>query len=138
MGCGYPEVAKHHLVSTVLQKGVEVGGVVLRSGGRRKDVYVDEGQWGSSEVSLDCQNFRRVIIWEYAIVRHPIEDVVVDESDSYHRLWLGDRNWHWHSLWTPWKRISPRVWSLAHMRPAPGDGAGSPSVQRASEGCHCR
>ena len=32
------KVAKHHLHSTVLQKGIKVGGVVPRAGGRNADV----------------------------------------------------------------------------------------------------
>ena len=76
------KVAEYHLVSTILQKSVEVGGVVPRAGGRRGNVYIDEGQCGSAEVSLDCQNFRCVIIWKYVIVRHSIGDGVVDESDK--------------------------------------------------------
>ena len=35
-----------------------------------------------TEVCLDCQNFRRVIIGENATVRHPIGDGVVDEGDK--------------------------------------------------------
>ena len=56
------EVTKHHLVSTILQKGIEVGGVISRAGGRRMDEYIDEGQCGSPEVNLNCHNFCRVII----------------------------------------------------------------------------
>ena len=79
MGIKFP---KHHLVSAVLQKGVKVGDVISRAGGRREDVYIDEGQCGSPEVSLDCQNFSCVVIRKYVIVRHPVQDGVVDESDK--------------------------------------------------------
>ena len=78
------KVAKHHLVSTVLQKSAKVRGDVYRAGGRGGGGYVniDEGQSGSPEDGLDCQNFRRVIIGEDASVRHPIGDGVVDEGDK--------------------------------------------------------
>ena len=76
------KVARHHLVSTVLQKSVKIRGIVPRTGGRRGDVCIFEGQCGSPEVGLDCQNFRRVIIGEDATVRYPIRDRVVDEGDK--------------------------------------------------------
>ena len=76
------KVARHHLVSTVLQKSVKIRGVVPRTGRRRRDVCIFEGQCGSPEVSLDCQNFRPVIIGEDATVRYPIRDGVVDEGDK--------------------------------------------------------
>ena len=74
------KVANHHLVSTVLQKRVEVSGVVPRAGRRGGDVNIDDGQCGSPEVGLDCHNFRRVIIGEDASVKHPIGDGVVNEG----------------------------------------------------------
>ena len=76
------KVAKHHLVSPVLQKSVKVRGAVPRSRGRRGDVYIDKGQCGSPEVGLNCQNFRNVIIGEDSTVRHPIGDGVVDKSPT--------------------------------------------------------
>ena len=76
------KVAKNHLVSTVLQKSVEVRGVVPRAGGCTGDVYIDKGQCGSSEEGLNCQNFCSVIIGENATVRHPIGDGVVYEGDK--------------------------------------------------------
>ena len=76
------KVAELHLISTILQKGVGSRG--RSSEGRRTqgDVYIDEGQCGSPEVSLDCQNFRRVIIRKYVIVRHPIAAGAVDENNK--------------------------------------------------------
>ena len=76
------KVTKHHLVSTFHHNGVKVGGVV--PGGRRTqgDIHVDESQCGSPEVCLDCQNFCRVVIEEYVIIKHPVGDGVVYESDK--------------------------------------------------------
>ena len=76
------EIAKHHLVSTILQKGVKISAVVSRARERRGDVYIDEGQFGSPKVSLDCQDFRRIIVGKNVTIRHPIGDEVVDESNK--------------------------------------------------------
>ena len=54
----------------------------MGAGGRRGDIHIDKGQYGSSEVGLDCQNFFRVIIREYVTIRHLVCDGVVDESDK--------------------------------------------------------
>ena len=79
------KVAELHLVSMILQYGVKVGDVAdvaPRTGGCRGDVYIDEGQCGSLEVSFDCHYFCHDIIRKYVIVRYPIGDGVVDESDK--------------------------------------------------------
>ena len=43
------KVVKYHLVSTVLQKGVEVGDVVPGSGRHQENINIDKGQCGSPD-----------------------------------------------------------------------------------------
>ena len=76
------EVAKHHLVIMVLQKGVKVVGVVPGAGEQRRNIYIDEGKCGHPEIGLNCQNFRRVVVREYVTVRHPVRDGMVDKSNE--------------------------------------------------------
>ena len=83
--------AQHHLVFRSTRRASKSGAWFRGQRGRMGDANVDKGQCGSPKVGLDCQNFRRNIVWwENATVRHPIGDGVVDECDksrSATRVW---------------------------------------------------
>ena len=73
------EFAEHHLVSTVLQVGVKIRGTGRRTAGTG-NIDIKKGYCYPPEVGLNCQDFRRGIVWEYVIIKHLAGDGMVDES----------------------------------------------------------
>ena len=135
--------AMHYLVSTVLQKGVKVGGVILGARGQRGpgegNIDFDEVSVDPPEVGLNCQNFRHVVVREYVTIRTPVGDGTVDKSNESTTTASGQviapvcgiaceplEGWS-----------SRRVWSLAHRLPTLGDGEGRPAVLLSSAECYC-